>query len=101
MPGSQKGPRWLCCSRRPVVNLRDNELIRHWLGEMKSQLAFFEGSLWSLAAGACGAQPRRQPVSVGGWVGALLQLPTATAREILLGVAGFNPISLSPRAHER
>lgn len=69
---------------------------------LKSHGGFFEAglrSLWSFTAGALGAQPQRQPVPAGG--GALQQPPTAPASEILLGVAGLSPTSLSPRAWQR
>lgn len=69
---------------------------------LKSHGGFFEAglrSLWSFTAGALGAQPQWQPVPAGG--GALQQPPTAPAREILLGVAGLSPTSLSPRAWQR
>lgn len=83
--------------------MRDNELIRYWLGGGGGGAEItWRGvlrSLWSFAAGAWGAQPQWQPVSAG--EGALPQPPTAPAREILLGVTGLSPTSPSPRARER
>lgn len=46
-----------------------------------------------------GAQPQQQPVPAGGV--ALPQPPTVPAKEILLGVTGFSPMSPPLRARER